>query len=54
MLLYFETTCRLLLSYITLLNKPVGLLIDSHELIFKNGINRLILDEDFSTVPQSL
>jgi GxxExxY protein len=32
-----------LLSYMKLLNKPLGLLINFHELILKNGIYRMIL-----------
>jgi GxxExxY protein len=32
-----------LLSYMKLLNKPLGLLINFHEPILKNGIYRLIL-----------
>ena len=32
-----------LLSYMKLLNIPVGLLINFHELVLKNGISRLIL-----------
>ena len=37
-----------LLSYMKLLNKPLGLLINFHELILKNGIYRLILDQETS------
>jgi len=36
-----------LLSYMKLLNKPLGLLINFHELVLKNGIHRLIL-KDYS------
>ena len=32
-----------LLSYMKLLNAPLGLLINFHELVLKNGIHRLIL-----------
>ena len=32
-----------LLSYMKLLNKPVGLLINFHELVLKNGIHRMVL-----------
>jgi GxxExxY protein len=32
-----------LLSYMKLLNKPVGLLINFHELVLKNGIYRMVL-----------
>ncbi|HMO51830.1 MAG TPA: GxxExxY protein [Kiritimatiellia bacterium] len=32
-----------LLSYMRLLNKPLGLLINFHEILLKNGIHRLIL-----------
>jgi GxxExxY protein len=32
-----------LLSYMKLLNKPLGLLINFHELVLKNGISRMIL-----------
>ena len=32
-----------LLSYMRLLNKPLGLLINFHEIVLKNGIHRLIL-----------
>jgi GxxExxY protein len=32
-----------LLSYMKLLNKPIGLLINFHEILLKNGIERLIL-----------
>ena len=32
-----------LLSYMKLLNKPVGLLINFHELVLKDGIHRLVL-----------
>lgn len=35
-----------LLSYMKLLRKPLGLLINFHELILKNGIHRLILEEN--------
>jgi GxxExxY protein len=34
-----------LLSYMKLLNKPLGLLINFHETVLKNGIHRLILEE---------
>jgi GxxExxY protein len=34
-----------LLSYMKILKKPVGLLINFHELILKNGIRRLVLKE---------
>jgi GxxExxY protein len=37
-----------LLSYMKLLRKPLGLLINFHELILKNGIHRLILEENTS------
>jgi GxxExxY protein len=33
-----------LLSYMKLLNAPIGLLINYHELVLKNGIVRLILE----------
>ena len=32
-----------LLSYMKLLNKPLGLLINFHELVLRNGIYRMIL-----------
>ena len=32
-----------LLSYMKLLNAPLGLLINFHEVVLKNGIHRLIL-----------
>jgi GxxExxY protein len=32
-----------LLSYMRLLHAPLGLLINFHELVLKNGIHRLIL-----------
>jgi GxxExxY protein len=32
-----------LLSYMKLLNKPVGLLINFHELLLRNGIHRMVL-----------
>jgi len=32
-----------LLSYMKLLNKPVGLLINFHELVLKDGIHRMVL-----------
>jgi GxxExxY protein len=32
-----------LLSYMKLLNKPLGLLINFHEIVLKNGIHRLVL-----------
>jgi GxxExxY protein len=32
-----------LLSYMKLLNKPVGLLINFHELVLKDGIHRIVL-----------
>jgi GxxExxY protein len=32
-----------LLSYMKLLNKPLGLLINFHEIVPKNGIHRLVL-----------
>jgi GxxExxY protein len=32
-----------LLSYMKLLEKPVGLLINFHEILLKNGIHRMIL-----------
>jgi GxxExxY protein len=32
-----------LLNYMRLLNKPLGLLINFHEIVLKNGIHRLIL-----------
>jgi GxxExxY protein len=32
-----------LMSYMKLLNKPIGLLINFHEVVLKNGISRLIL-----------
>ena len=32
-----------LLSYMELLNKPLGLLINFHEIVLKNGIHRLVL-----------
>jgi GxxExxY protein len=32
-----------LLSYMKLLDKPVGLLINFHEIMLKNGISRMIL-----------
>jgi GxxExxY protein len=32
-----------LLSYVKLLNKPVGLLINFHELVLKDGIHRMVL-----------
>ena len=32
-----------LLSYMKLLNKPLGLLINFHEVVLKNGIHRLVL-----------
>jgi GxxExxY protein len=32
-----------LLSYMKLMNKPLGLLIDFHEMVLKNGISRLSL-----------
>ena len=38
-----------LLSYMKLLKKPLGLLINFHELILKNGIHRLILKEGTSS-----
>ena len=31
------------LSYMKLLNKPLGLLINFHEIVLKNGIHRLVL-----------
>jgi GxxExxY protein len=34
-----------LLSYMKLLQKPLGLLINFHEPVLKKGIHRLILDE---------
>jgi GxxExxY protein len=37
-----------LLSYMKLLNRPLGLLINFHELVLKNGIYRLILDGETS------
>ena len=37
-----------LLSYMKLLRKPLGLLINFHELILKDGIYRLILEENAS------
>ena len=33
-----------LLSYMKLLNSPLGLLINFHELVLKNGIHRMILE----------
>jgi GxxExxY protein len=33
-----------LLSYMKLLNKPLGLIINFHEMILKNGIYRMVLD----------
>jgi GxxExxY protein len=33
-----------LLSYMKLLNAPLGLLINFHELVLKNGIHRMILE----------
>ena len=38
-----------LLSYMKLLNKPLGLLINFHELVLKNGIHRMVLKEDASS-----
>jgi GxxExxY protein len=35
-----------LLSYLKLLNKPVGLLINFHELVLRNGIHRMVLKTD--------
>jgi GxxExxY protein len=35
-----------LLSYLKLLNKPVGLLINFHELLLRNGIHRMVLKTD--------
>jgi len=32
-----------LLSYMKLLNKPLGLLINFHEIMLKNGITRMML-----------
>jgi GxxExxY protein len=37
-----------LLSYMKLLNKPLGLLINFHELVLRDGIHRMIL-KDFSS-----
>jgi GxxExxY protein len=34
-----------LLSYMKLLNKPLGLLINFHETVLKNGIHRLVLGD---------
>jgi GxxExxY protein len=34
-----------LLSYMKLLNKPLGLLINFHETVLKNGIHRLVLED---------
>jgi GxxExxY protein len=34
-----------LLSYMKLLNKPLGLLINFHEMVLKNGIHRLVLED---------
>jgi GxxExxY protein len=34
-----------LLSYMKLLNKPLGLLINFHEAVLKNGIHRLVLGD---------
>src|SRR5271165_2987901 len=38
-----------LLSYMKLLNKPVGLLINFHELVLRNGIHRMILKDSDSS-----
>jgi GxxExxY protein len=38
-----------LLSYLKLLNKPLGLLINFHEPILKNGIYRMMLEEAVSS-----
>jgi GxxExxY protein len=35
-----------LLSYMKLLKKPLGLLINFHQLVLKNGIHRMIFDEN--------
>jgi GxxExxY protein len=40
-----------LLSYMKLLKKPLGLLINFHELILRNGICRMILDENAHLCP---
>jgi GxxExxY protein len=37
-----------LLSYMKLLNKPVGLLINFHELVLRDGIHRMVLKTDDS------
>ena len=34
-----------LLSYMKFLNKPLGLLINFHETVLKNGIHRLVLGD---------
>ena len=34
-----------LLSYMKLLNKPLGLLINFHEILLKNGIHRVVLSD---------
>jgi GxxExxY protein len=38
-----------LLSYMKLLNKPLGLLINFHELVLRNGIHRMILKDSDSS-----
>ncbi|MEA3144859.1 MAG: hypothetical protein QOI53_267, partial [Verrucomicrobiota bacterium] len=38
-----------LLSYLKLLNKPLGLLINFHESILKNGIYRMMLKDAVSS-----
>jgi GxxExxY protein len=38
-----------LLSYMKLLKKPLGLLINFHEFVLKNGIHRLILEKNGSS-----
>jgi GxxExxY protein len=37
-----------LLSYMKLLSKPLGLLINFHEVVLRNGIHRMILRDDDS------
>jgi GxxExxY protein len=37
-----------LLSYMKLLKKPLGLLINFHELVLKEGIHRMVLEENAS------
>jgi GxxExxY protein len=37
-----------LLSYMKLLSKPLGLLINFHEVVLRNGIHRMILKDDGS------